>query len=143
MARKPKGKFIPVYTAPMPARPERPAPKVAPKALVDVAGTMVDAAAAPEDRVFRDAWIIVEDVIKVDMATAREIHRDRLRGERAPLLQGLDAAYMQALERGQTEDMQAISAQKKKLRDVTEDPRIAAASTPDELKALTLEILTK
>jgi len=51
----------------------------------------------------------------------------------------LDVAYMKALEAGT--GAAEIAAQKATLRDITNDARIAAASTPDELKALDLATL--
>ena len=42
---------------------------------------------------------------------------------------------MKALEAGTGAD--AIAAQKATLRDITDDARLAAATTPDELKAWT------
>ena len=55
-------------------------------------------------------------------------------------MDALDVDYMKALETGG--DAAAVAAQKQTLRDVTSDARIEAATTPDELKALTLEVLT-
>lgn len=95
----------------------------------------------PEDRTFRDAWIDGITKIDVDMVKAREIQKDVLRRERAPLLEKLDVDYMKALETGNTKLQAAITAEKTLLRDITKAPEIAAAKTPDELKALTLDAL--
>lgn len=91
---------------------------------------------APTDRAFRDAWTDTGTQIVHDMEKAREILRNRLRGERAPMLQELDVEWMRALEVGG--DVSAITAQKQALRDITDDPRIDAAQTVDELKKVTL-----
>jgi hypothetical protein len=94
----------------------------------------------PADRYFRSAW---KDVgkIEVDMPKARDIHRDRLREMRAPKLAALDIEYQRADEAGDAERKRAIAAQKQALRDVTADPAIDAAQTPDELKAVVPVIL--
>lgn len=90
----------------------------------------------PTDRTYRDAWTVVDDQIGYDMAKAREIHKDRLRTERAPKLAELDIAYLQALEAGNTKAQQDIAAQKQALRDVTDDPAIEAAAGIATLKAV-------
>lgn len=112
--------------------------------FVDIDGVVRDSAtiSAPSDRIFRDAWQFNGDAIEVDMPAARNIHRNNLRAERKPQLEALDVDYMKALEDGDTPAQQAIVGVKQVLRDVTADPRIEAATTPDELKALTLDVLT-
>eukprot|EP00919_Chromeraceae_sp_WS-2016_P030056 GHVR01071369.1.p2 GENE.GHVR01071369.1~~GHVR01071369.1.p2 ORF type:complete len:116 (-),score=31.11 GHVR01071369.1:453-800(-) len=93
----------------------------------------------PTDRTFRGAWQFNGDAVDVDMAAALAIHKDNLRAERKPRLDALDVEYMKALEAGTGAD--AIAAQKATLRDITDDARLAAATTPDELKALDLATL--
>lgn len=92
----------------------------------------------PTDRTFRDAWVDTNTKIDVDMVKAREIQKDRLRYERAPLLEKLDVDYMKALESGNTKLQAAITAEKTLLRDITKTPEIEAAKTPEELKAITV-----
>jgi len=108
---------------------------------ININGDVRDAVSltVPSDRTFRGAWQYNEAVIEVDMAKARDIHKDNLRAERKPRLEALDVDYMKALEAGT--DADAIAAQKTSLRDITADSRIAAAATPDALKALTLAVL--
>ena len=108
---------------------------------IDINGETREASSLsiPADRFFRNAWKFKGDAIEVDMTAARDIHRDSLRAERKLLLETLDVEYMKALEQGG--DTAAIAARKQILRDVTADPRIEAAATPDELKALTLDAL--
>lgn len=89
----------------------------------------------PEDRYFRNAWRD-DGAISVDMPKAREIHRDRLRALRKPVLADLDVAYMRAQEASDTKAAADVVAQKDALRDCTDDPRIDAATTPDELRAV-------
>jgi len=75
-------------------------------------------------------------MITVDMTKAREIKRDQLRAERRPLLEQLDVEFMRAQEAGDTQKQALIADKKQALRDVTADPAIDAATTPDELKAV-------
>jgi hypothetical protein len=103
----------------------------------------LDRAHVPQDRTFRNAWHDPDGAgpIKVHMGRAREIHRGRLRERRAPLLAKLDTEYMRADEAGDAPAKKAIAARKQALRDVTADPRIDAAKTPDELAAVVPDAL--
>jgi len=80
-------------------------------------------------------------MITVDMTKAREIKRDQLRAERKPLLEQLDVEFMRAQEQGDQAKADEIAAKKQALRDVTADPAIDAATTPDELKAVRPDVL--
>ena len=82
-------------------------------------------------------------MIKVNMTKAREIKRDQLRAERKPLLEQLDVEFMRAQEQGDQAKADEIAAKKQALRDVTDDPAIDAATTPDELKAVRPKVLDK
>jgi hypothetical protein len=95
-------------------------------------GTLVDFPTQHHD--FRDAWRDDGTVISVDMPAARDIWRDKMRRARAPLLADLDVQFIRALEQGQPTG--PITAQKQALRDVTADPALEAAKTPDELRAV-------
>ena len=69
----------------------------------------------------------------IDMAKAREIHKNKIREARSPKLAELDIEFQKALETGaSTTD---IVAKKQALRDAPADSGIASASTADELKA--------
>jgi hypothetical protein len=100
--------------------------------------TIVEVAAIPADRTFRDAW---NADLSVDMEKARAIHREALRQARVPLLTALDVAYARADEQGDTAAKQAVAAQKQELRDITADPAIDAAETPAQLKAVWPDVL--
>lgn len=95
----------------------------------------VDPVDIPADRTFRNAWTLSGGKVEHDMTKAREIHKAALRKLREPLFAELDAAYLQADEAGDTAEKKRIAEKKKALRDVTDDPAIAAAETVDELKA--------
>ena len=69
----------------------------------------------------------------IDMAKAREIHKNNIRNARVPKLAELDIEFQKALETGaSTTD---IVAKKQALRDAPADSGIAAASDADALKA--------
>ena len=71
-------------------------------------------------------------MITVNLSKAKEITKERLRGERKPLLEVQDVLYMKAQEDGA--DTTAIVTEKNRLRDIT---KLAdSATTTDELKAL-------
>jgi hypothetical protein len=81
---------------------------------------------------FYNAWEQTKGVVTVNLEKARAITKDRLRTERAPLIQAQDVLYMRALEQGQ--DTTAIVAEKSRLRDIT--TLADSATTLDELRAL-------
>lgn len=115
----------------------------APTTYININGDVREASSLSktQDRTFRSAWQFDGDAVKVDMDKAVEIQKDNLRQERNPLFEALDVDTMKALESGA--DVSGIAAQKQRLRDITDDPRIAVAATPEELKVLTLdELLT-
>ena len=69
----------------------------------------------------------------IDMAKAREIHKNKIRIARKPLLEALDVEFQKAQETSaSTTD---IVAKKQALRDAPADSGIAAASDTDALKA--------
>lgn len=73
--------------------------------------------------------------ITVNLNKAKDITKDRLRADRAPLLQALDVQFQRALETGG--NTAEIVAEKQRLRDIT---KLAdAAKSTDELKALSVE----
>lgn len=95
----------------------------------------------PPDRTFRNAWEDDGAAVKVNMPKARDIHRDKLRQLRAPKLAAEDTAFMRALEANDTAEAARIAQRKQALRDITADPRINAAKTPDELAQIGLELV--
>jgi len=101
----------------------------------------VDPSEIPTDRTFRDAWETNGAGVQVNMPKARELHKTRLRELRAPKMAALDVLYMRADEAGDTAEKQRIATLKQVLRDVTADPRIEAAQTPETLKTVTPEAL--
>ena len=69
----------------------------------------------------------------IDMAKAREIHKDNIRNARTPKLAELDIEFQKALETGA--NTSEIIAKKQALRDAPADSGIAAASDAAALKA--------
>lgn len=71
-------------------------------------------------------------MININLEKAKEIHRNKIREARKPLLAAKDVEYQRALETGA--DTAAIVAAKQALRDAPAASAIDAASTPDILK---------
>jgi hypothetical protein len=71
-------------------------------------------------------------MITINLDKAKDITKDRLRQERAPLLQAQDIAFQRALEANA--DTTAIVAEKQRLRDITQ--LADQATTLDELKQI-------
>lgn len=89
----------------------------------------------PTDRTFRDAWDFDDDgIITERIDKAKEIHKDRLRAERKPLLEELDVQYIRKQEKGG--DITDIVTEKQRLRDVTK--LVDKCETIDEIKAIKL-----
>jgi len=70
--------------------------------------------------------------MQVNFGKAQAITKDRLRTDRKPLLEEQDVAFQRALESGA--DTTAIVAEKKRLRDVTD--QVDTMTTLDELKGV-------
>lgn len=71
-------------------------------------------------------------MIKIDIPKAQLITKDRLRVERAPLLQALDIEMMKNLS--DTAKLAEIEAEKQRLRDIT--LVVDTLNVIDELKAI-------
>ena len=94
---------------------------------------IVDTAELPEaDNDFFGAWELADGVVSVNLDKAKELTKERLRQERAPLLAAQDVAFQRALEEGGKTD--AIVAEKQRLRDVTTLADDAAST--EELRAI-------
>ena len=82
---------------------------------------------------FFDAWVLNGKQVEVSIDKAKEIHKSRLRLERAALLAAQDVAFQRALEEGAPTDV--IVAEKQRLRDVTK--KVDTCTTLDEIRAVT------
>lgn len=72
-------------------------------------------------------------MIVINIDKAKNITKDRLRAERAPLLQAQDVAFQRALE--SNSDTSEIVAEKQRLRDITN--LVDEVNTLEELKTIT------
>lgn len=72
-------------------------------------------------------------MININMDKARDIHRDKIRAARNPLLAAKDVEFQRALESGA--DTATIVSEKQALRDAPAAAVIDAATTPEQLKA--------
>jgi hypothetical protein len=72
--------------------------------------------------------------ITINLSKAKDIVKDNLRTERAPVLATLDVQFMRAVESGNTSLQTAIAEQKQELRDITTHTSITGATTIDGLK---------
>lgn len=95
----------------------------------------------PEDRYFRNAWQSDGSDINIDFAKAKQIHLNKLRRFRKPLLEDLDKEFIIADERTDKKKKSEVAARKQALRDITVHPFINAAKKPEELRLLTIEKL--
>ena len=69
----------------------------------------------------------------IDMAKAKEIHKNKIREARTDKFNELDVEFTKALENGS--DTTEIKNKKQALRDAPADSAINSANTTDELKA--------
>ena len=73
-------------------------------------------------------------MITINLTKAKDIAKDNLRAERAPILASLDVSFMRAVESGNTSLQTAIAEQKQELRDITSHSSITGASNVATLK---------
>ena len=72
--------------------------------------------------------------IKIDIAKAKDITKDRLREKRKPLFEAQDLLFMKAQEAGS--DTSAIVVEKQRLRDITK--QVDSMTTVEELKGASI-----
>lgn len=98
---------------------------------------IVENASLPnEHNEFFDAWELNGTTVTVNLDKAKEIKKQHLRAERAPLLQKLDVDYQRADEASDAAKKAEVVAEKQRLRDITQ--LADQATTLDELKAITV-----
>lgn len=105
--------------------------------IVDKDGNQADASTVtvPANRDFRGAWSLSGNVISEDLATAKELFKDKIREVRAPLLDAEDVVYMKAMEADDATAKAASVTKKNNLRDAPAASAIGSASNISELKA--------
>ena len=80
--------------------------------------------------------------IGININKAKDLHKDKIREVRNPLLQAKDVEYMRAQESGNTEKIAEIVAEKQALRDATtivnnvEITATSVLSVTEELKQI-------
>ena len=89
----------------------------------------------PGNRDFRNGWVLDGDVISEDLATAKNLMRDKIREVRKPLLEAQDIAYQRAQEASDDSALSAAVAMKTRLRDAPAAAAIEDASDIAELRA--------
>ena len=87
----------------------------------------------PKNTFFERAWKIVDGKIEMDIAKAREVHREHVRYARTSKLVELDIEFQRALET--SADTTSIVSKKKALRDAPANSAIDAAKIEAELIA--------
>lgn len=104
-----------------------------------VAFRVISEAALPADRYYRNAWEIDGNGrVAENLEKAKAIHRDKLRNRRTEKMLPLDIQWSYAMANGRADLAAEAEAKRQALRDITEDPRIDAAKSIDELKRITL-----
>ena len=71
----------------------------------------------------------------IDMAKAKELHKDKIRLAREEKFKELDVEFQRAIETNDTSTQASVAAKKQALRDAPADSAISAASDTDALKA--------
>jgi len=82
--------------------------------ISDKDGNSIESSSAtiPSDRHFRNAWTLSGTTITEDLATAKNMFKDKIREVRTPLLVAQDVAYMRAIE-GDDDDAKTAAANAK------------------------------
>ena len=88
------------------------------------------------DKTYRDAWRFNASNIETDMATARDIHMDRIRAERNEELVKSDNELRVAEDDDQVAEVAKVRAKRKMLRDIPQTFDLTKAKTPEELNAM-------
>lgn len=104
--------------------------------IIDKDGNSIAAsdATVPSDRHFRGAWTLSGSTITEDLATSKDIFKDKIREVRASLLAAEDVVYMKALEVDDADAKAASVTKKQALRDAPAASAITNATTITELK---------
>jgi hypothetical protein len=101
----------------------------------DVAFIVTLRSGIPKDEFF-NALRMRDGRVVHDMPACKTIWRDKMRRARRPKLDELDRLHNRAIGQRRQSDADAIEAQRQLLREVTANPAIEAADTPEKLKAL-------
>ena len=112
-----------------------------PKGATNV--TLIEPRSLPKSRVFRNAWMIEDGAIHVNMKAARILHMMKIRMMRNLKLKELDVAYMRADESGDERTKKEIVQEKQRLRNLPRTFDLEKARTPEQLEFLWPDNLDK
>ena len=113
-----------------------PAPAAINAIVTDLVTPLVRQAARKKNETRHEkAWEKNEKVITTNITKAKAITKDRLRGDRKPLLEAQDILFMKAQEAGASTT--AIVTEKNRLRDITN--QVDGMDTVAKLKAATTD----
>lgn len=90
----------------------------------------------PERDDYRNALRDIDGKLQHDLATAKVLHRNIIRHERAAAFAKLDGDWMKAVAQNDVETIAAVEAKRQVWRDAPNDPRIDEANSIAELKTL-------
>jgi hypothetical protein len=110
-----------------------------------VAYVVVDEAALPADRTYRNALRLDGERLSFDVAHATALHLDEIRHARVRAFAPLDAAWMRALAQLKTAEAAEIERQRQVLRDLPQTlaRSLETVTTLEELRALWPEQLAR
>ena len=91
------------------------------------------------DLEYSDAYRLSNNIVSIDFNEFKEIHKDKWREARKPLLASLDIEFMKAVETGNSPKQVEIATQKQALRDVTNTE--ISGNSPEEIKSVWPEVL--
>jgi len=91
------------------------------------------------DLEYSDAYRLSNNIASIDFNKFKEIHKNKWREARKPLLATLDIEFMKAVELADTEKQAEIASKKQALRDVTKTEIVG--NTPEEIKAVWPSVL--
>jgi hypothetical protein len=91
------------------------------------------------DLEYSDAYTLSDNVLSIDFDKFKEIHKNKWREARKPLLSSLDIEFMKAVELADSEKQAEIASKKQALRDVTKTEIVG--NTPEEIKSVWPDIL--
>lgn len=95
----------------------------------------IDVTDLPPTRVFRDAWRWFEtgQPVRIDMAAARVIHRERIAIAEQKARQEVDRAALDAEDDGDTQQAAQLRARRRQLRGIAARQNLDVYDTPDDL----------
>jgi hypothetical protein len=91
------------------------------------------------DLEYSDAYRLSNNIVSINFNKFKEIHKDKWREARKPLLASLDIEFMKAVETANTEKQAEIASKKQALRDVTQTEIVG--NTPEDIKAVWPSVL--